>query len=212
MTKPQTVRSRRGRPSLEQASAIDRTLLRVAQDLFLELGFDQVSMEQVAGVAGVSKGTLYARYSSKEALFAAVITAAIERWSAEAALEDDLLTDDIEQRLRHHARTIQRFAHRSDVLAIQRLLLALGSRFPDLAAIMQERGSRYIVDLIASDIIEAEKAEGRTPRDPQGVAYMLYASLTALQADVPYEGASDAPSTILADRVVDVLIAARSAW
>ena len=37
MTKPQTVRSRRGRPSLEQASAIDRTLLRVAQDLHVDL-------------------------------------------------------------------------------------------------------------------------------------------------------------------------------
>ncbi len=213
MKVPKPVKSRRGRPSLAQASAIDKMILEVAQDLFLGSGFDQVSMEQIVAAAGVSKGTLYARYSSKEALFGAVIMAAIRRWSAEAAREDDLLTDDIAQRLRHHARTIQRFAHRQDVLAMQRLVMACSGRFPKLAATMHDRGYRYIVGLIARDITEAEKAEGRVPRDAEGVAHMLYASLTGIHMEpLAADGNSEATPTIAADRVVDVLIAARSTW
>ncbi len=213
MKEPKPIKSRRGRPSLAQASAIDKMILEVAQNLFLSSGFDQVSMEQIVAAAGVSKGTLYARYSSKEALFGAVIMAAIRRWSAEAAREDDLLTDDIDQRLRHHARTIQRFVHRPDVLAMQRLIMASSGRFPKLAATMHDRGYRYIVDLIARDIIEAEKAEGRIPRDAQGVAHMLYASLTGIHMD-PHasEDIAEAAPAIMADRLVDMLMAARSKW
>jgi TetR/AcrR family transcriptional regulator, mexJK operon transcriptional repressor len=212
MKDPETAKPRRGRPSLAQASAIDRTIVQVAQDLFLASGFDQVSMEQVAAAAGVSKGTLYARYASKDVLFAVVIKAAISRWSAEAAIEDGLLTDDIEQRLRHHARTIARFLHRPDVVAMQRLLMAVSPRFPKLAETMHDRGYRYIVDLIVNDIVEAEQARGRIPRDPEGVAHMLVAGLTGYQMQVSDQSRGGVPPLSFADRLVDIAIAGRSAW
>jgi len=212
MTEPKIVKSRRGRPSLAQASEIDKMIIQVAQELFLEFGFDLVSMEQVVAAAGVSKGTLYARYASKELLFEAVIKAAIRRWSVEAALDDDLLTDNLEQRLRHHARTITTFMHRPEVLAMQRLLLAVGARFPKLVETMHDRGYRYIVNLIARDIVEAERVQGREPSDAEAVAHMLVAGLSGYQMQVATGPGGDGVPFSLADRMVDVIIAGRSAW
>ena len=88
-------KSRRGRPSASRVGAIDRTIIETARQLFLADGFDAVAMEQVAAVAKVSKGTLYARYPAKEALFTAVIRASLREWSEEAARQDHELTDDI---------------------------------------------------------------------------------------------------------------------
>ena len=212
MKEPKIVKSRRGRPSLAQASEIDKMILQVAQDLFLEHGFDLVSMEQVVAAAGVSKGTLYARYSSKEALFGAVIEAAVERWSMEAALDDNLLTDDVEQLLRHHARTITKFMHRPEVLAMQRLLLAVGTRFPQLVETMHDRGYRYIVNLIAQDIRQAEQAHGCETADAEAVAHMLVAGLSGYQMQISSQADHEAQAAALADRMVDVIVAGRSAW
>ncbi len=212
MKEPKIVKSRRGRPSLAQASEIDKMILQVAQDLFLEHGFDLVSMEQIVAAAGVSKGTLYARYPSKEALFGAVIEAAVEGWSMEAALDDNLLTDDVEQLLRHHARTITKFMHRPEVSAMQRLLLAVGTRFPKLVETMHDRGYRYIVNLIAQDIRQAEQAHGRETADAEAIAHMLVAGLSGYQMQVSGQADHGAQAAALADRMVDVIVAGRSAW
>ncbi|MET0427351.1 MAG: helix-turn-helix domain-containing protein, partial [Microvirga sp.] len=48
-------------------------ILWTAKDVFLELGFERTSMDEVAGRAATSKRTLYAHFESKEKLFLAVI-------------------------------------------------------------------------------------------------------------------------------------------
>lgn len=62
-------------------------LLDAALDLFVEKGFAATRVEEVAARAGVSKGTLFLYFSSKEELFKAVVRENIsnryEEWSAE---------------------------------------------------------------------------------------------------------------------------------
>ncbi|WP_240198235.1 TetR/AcrR family transcriptional regulator [Novosphingobium sp. P6W] len=169
-------------------------------------------MEQIAMVAQVAKGTLYARYSSKEALFSAMVGGAVERWSSEAALRDALLTDDIEQRLRHHAQTIASFMRNPEVVAMQRLLLSVSARFPELAMVMHERGFRFIVDLIARDIVEAETREGTAPRDPEAIAQLLVSSLSGYQMQNFGVGEVEDYLPTFANRVVDLIMAGRAAW
>ena len=48
-------------------------ILKGAHQAFLSLGFDGASMNDIARMAGVSKGTLYVYFPSKEALFEALI-------------------------------------------------------------------------------------------------------------------------------------------
>lgn len=62
-------------------------LLDAALDLFVEKGFAATRAEEVAARAGVSKGTLFLYFQSKEELFKAVITENIagrfNEWNAE---------------------------------------------------------------------------------------------------------------------------------
>ena len=52
-------------------------LMSAALDLFVERGFAATRLDEVAARAGVSKGTLYLYFSSKEELFKAVIRSGI---------------------------------------------------------------------------------------------------------------------------------------
>jgi AcrR family transcriptional regulator len=59
-----------GRPRSAQA---DEQIINAALDLLATVGFDRITMEGVAERAGVSKATLYLRWSSKEDLIVTVI-------------------------------------------------------------------------------------------------------------------------------------------
>ena len=52
-----------------------RQIMEGARTVFLEPGFDGASIYDIARAAGVSKGTLYAYFNSKEELFEAIIRA-----------------------------------------------------------------------------------------------------------------------------------------
>lgn len=58
-------------------------LLDAALDLFTEKGFAAARTEEVARRAGVSKGTLYLYYPSKEELFKAVVRQKLSQLIAE---------------------------------------------------------------------------------------------------------------------------------
>ena len=66
-------------------------LIAAALDLFVERGFAATRLDDVAARAGVSKGTLYLYFESKEALFKAVIEEAIVPLLASA---EDVIAND----------------------------------------------------------------------------------------------------------------------
>src|SRR5438045_9716019 len=55
-----------------QDRAKRRQIMEGARAIFLAQGFDAASMGEIARKAGVSKGTLYVYFGSKEALFEAI--------------------------------------------------------------------------------------------------------------------------------------------
>src|SRR6201993_3040205 len=55
------------------SSAKRRQIMDGARQVFLSEGFDGASMNDIARAAGVSKGTLYVYFDSKEQLFEALI-------------------------------------------------------------------------------------------------------------------------------------------
>lgn len=60
----------RGRP---RDPAKDEAIVEAATHLFLDRGFEAVSVDAIAAAAGVSKATVYARYQDKDALFGEVL-------------------------------------------------------------------------------------------------------------------------------------------
>ncbi|WP_131803380.1 TetR/AcrR family transcriptional regulator, partial [Pseudofrankia sp. EUN1h] len=129
-------RSRSGRPTSTQAARLTDRIRRAAVDAFLENGYDGTSMEAVAQAAGVTKGTLYARYSDKRALFIAVSSWALTRLERdEGALEP--LPDDLAASLETIARAILARSVDPDLVRLSRMAIAESARFPDFAASSQ---------------------------------------------------------------------------
>jgi TetR/AcrR family transcriptional repressor of mexJK operon len=63
-------------------------ILDAAKHLFVRLGFDAVSMDQIAAEAGVSKLTVYSHFGDKESLFAAAVESHCEQGMPASLLED----------------------------------------------------------------------------------------------------------------------------
>ncbi len=65
-----------GRARRERCDAIEhrRQILTAARDLFAEQGIDRTSMQEIAGRAGVGKGTLYRRFAHKGEVCQALLT------------------------------------------------------------------------------------------------------------------------------------------
>lgn len=124
-----------------EASPKRRAVLDAAGQLFLDQGYAAVSMDAVARAAGVSKATLYAHFSGKDALFGAIVG---ERCLAMAeqtkASIDPALP--IGEALRELGRSWLSFILRPTSIAIHRVVMAEGGRFPDLTRAFHESGPR----------------------------------------------------------------------
>jgi AcrR family transcriptional regulator len=145
---PNAVR-RGGRPTREQAAALEEKILAVATELFFSDGFGATSIEALAARAGISKRTFYARFRDKAELFRAVFRRLIARWLPpfEASLQEG---GSFEALLVRAARHILSAALSPEALALYRLLIAETPRFPELAAIMAEQGASQGVARIAA--------------------------------------------------------------
>ena len=58
-----------------------KNILRVAETLFMELGYQAVSTRQVARECGISQPTLYYHFADKQELYVAVLLEALRRMS-----------------------------------------------------------------------------------------------------------------------------------
>src|SRR5215467_264199 len=82
-------------------------IMEGARRLFLAQGFDAASMNAIAQEAGVSKGTLYVYFSSKEALFEAIVERQIEEQAAQIFMLD--ADEDVEEVLTRLGHELVRF-------------------------------------------------------------------------------------------------------
>ena len=69
-------------PERSDAARNRAALLRAAQELVDEFGYDAVTMDAVAAKAGVGKGTVFRRFDSREGLMGALLNASETAWQA----------------------------------------------------------------------------------------------------------------------------------
>jgi AcrR family transcriptional regulator len=60
-------------PGRPRDARVNRAILNAALDLFIEVGYDALSIERVADRAGVGKTTIYRRWPSKQELVVATV-------------------------------------------------------------------------------------------------------------------------------------------
>ena len=74
-----TAKAKPGAPGRPKDPSKGLAILEAAKRLFLEQGYDGVSMDQIAAEAGVSKLTVYSHFGDKDSLFTTVVKAHCEQ-------------------------------------------------------------------------------------------------------------------------------------
>lgn len=106
-------------------------LVEAARLTFLDNGFAATRIDDIAARAGVSKGTVYLYFETKEALFEAVVRANVVPVIDQVirAIEADETTPALDQ-LKMIARTMYREMVGTDRRRLLHLIIAEGPRFP----------------------------------------------------------------------------------
>lgn len=115
-------------------------ILDVAHECFVAEGYGSTSMSTIAARVGGSKGTLYNYFKSKEELFDAFLRRSCSR--LQGHLEAAPQGGDPRERLVWIAREFLDHLLSPDAIAIYRVVVGEGERFPELARLFYEAGPR----------------------------------------------------------------------
>jgi len=113
-------------------------LLSSALDLFVEKGYAATRVEEVAARAGVSKGTLFLYFPSKEALFQAVVRDNIAGRFAEWNAELDEFPGTSAELVHYAMRQWWERIGQTQAAGITKIMMSEGPLFPELAAFYQD--------------------------------------------------------------------------
>lgn len=155
-------RRKPGRPSRAEAEAREGELLDVALELFLEHGYNLVTVEMVATEVGMTRRTIYARYPHKTALFTAAVQRAIERQILPEEKLRALDNGDLAQTLDAVARLRLRQLTTPDGLRLQRIINTESYRFPEIFTANAEQSTRVVIDFVAG-VLDRAVASGEIP-------------------------------------------------
>lgn len=136
-----------------------RQIIEGARRVFLAAGFDGASMGEIARAAGVSKGTLYVYFQSKEALFEA-LTVEEKRAQAEALFHLDPNDPDVRGVLRRLALDVMALMTQPDHVSAVRMVIGAVEKFPQFGRAYYEAGPACGHGRLA-EYLSAQVAAGR---------------------------------------------------
>jgi AcrR family transcriptional regulator len=127
----------------EEDSSKRRQILDGARKVFMDLGFDGASMNEIARSAGVSKGTLYVYFADKNRLFEAIV-------QEEALAHGQVVFNfdparDVETTLREFGKAYIELVCRPGGGSAIRTVMAIAERMPDV-------GRRYYENVLEKTI------------------------------------------------------------
>jgi AcrR family transcriptional regulator len=116
-----------------------RQIMDGARRAFLEQGFDAASMGEIARRAGVSKGTLYVYFKSKEDLFEAIFEEE-SRAQVERIFSLDPGDHDVESVLNTLGRAHVAYLCQADRISSLRTIMSIAVRMPELGRRFYDAG------------------------------------------------------------------------
>jgi TetR/AcrR family transcriptional repressor of mexJK operon len=201
-----------GRPTAARVEAINRAILAEARNEFRNSGYEAARMEAIAAAAGVSKGTLYDRYPTKEALLRAVVAERVATWSEDWQPDDGPIPADLRQRLKKRARGFMEYYCSGKLDLLERLFTS-GPSMDELRRMRYEVGHKRTIQVIAQDIIERTPDTPIQPRAAVRLAEMLLGMLYGWwRMHQEARRVTREEALAFADYAVDVLFDGCSAW
>jgi len=134
---------RRGRPVNE---ALGQTIIDVAFELFVELGFQATTMDKVAQRAKISKLSIYRHFENKEALFSAAMSARCQQFAPQALVEG--VDGSAEDQLVAVGTSLLRTLLSPDVRGVEAMVMADKTNQQSLSRLHYEAGPAHVIALI----------------------------------------------------------------
>ena len=135
-------------------------ILDAALKVFAVKGFASTKLNEVAKEAGVSKGTVYLYFESKEALFKAVVTEFVLPQIANAEKQAENYTGSITDLMHLLSELWQKQVLDTELSGISKMMMAEASNFPELATFYLEnviqRTRNFVTKLINIGIERGE--------------------------------------------------------
>ena len=152
-------------------------LLAAALELFVEKGFAATRAEEVAKRAGVSKGTLFLYFASKEELFKAVVRENISGRFTEWNAEFDNFQGSTADLLRYSVRAWWERIGSTKASGITKLMMSEASNFPELATFYQHEVIQPGNDLLRRVL---QRGVDRGEFEPLDLKYGVYIVLAPM--------------------------------
>ena len=143
-----------------------------AEKLFLEHGFEGVSMDRISELSGVTKQTVYSYVGSKEALFLNVV----DSMTGSAGDELDnvapqpLADTSPEQFLTRFAEEQLQIVVTPRLTKLRRMVIGEMTRFPELGAVLHRRGPARSIERLSQAFAQYAKAGALDVKDPRKAA------------------------------------------
>lgn len=158
-----TATERKPRPR-RRKEARPAELIEAGLQEFALHGFAAARLEDVAGRAGVVKGTIYRYFPDKEALFLAAVRSRILPVFDEITAFADAFPGTTRDLLQLMLETIHRKLVNSDLRVLVRIIIAEGERFPALTELYYRetisKGRALLERIVARGIERGEVREG----------------------------------------------------
>lgn len=174
---------RTGRPRWRRRKeARPAEIIQAALESFAERGFAATRLDDVAARAGVTRGTLYLYFPSKEELFKAVVRQTILPVFAERSAMVARSPRPASELLRELILAVPDALTAARVAAIPKLIIAESRNFPDLAQFYFEEVVRLARHRITALLRRGIAAGEFRPVDPRDAFYCVVAPvlMTAL--------------------------------
>ncbi len=137
--------------TLSSAQKKQSKILEVAAELFLEHGYDAVSLDDILERVGGSKTTLYSYYGGKEGLFSAIVHANCTR-VLQPLLALDVINLDPRSGLTSIGEVFLSLVSDPKGQALYRMMVAEASRFPDLVTEFYKSGPNAIISKVKMNL------------------------------------------------------------
>ena len=177
-------------------------IVSAAWTVFARNGYHRASTQEIATLAGCSEPMIYKHFTSKQALFAAVLEAAGE----EMCLRVEVLTAQSDDPLRSLADVFHSLRKEPRVLEIMRLRMlavTLVDDNPDIRAALEKTANR-MRKRVAKAVAEQQAAGAVRPDvDPEQVAWLYFGIVIsagfryAVYGDRAHKSFSQLPETLL---------------
>jgi TetR/AcrR family transcriptional repressor of mexJK operon len=188
-----------------------REILEAATLLFMKLGYDGTSMEDIAAKAGVSKQTVYKHFADKKQLFSDIVLATTSQVDRVVGLVAGPLVEspELKKDLILLGRQFITALMDPHLLRLRRLVIANADRMPELGRTWYEQGFERVLATLATCFAGLSKRHLLSLEDPLIAAHHFVGLLLWIPVNQAMFTGNEQPYTKAAlDRYADAAVSA----